>query len=167
MARKKFLSAREQGIALITSLLFLLVVTLISVTAANSSALGLRMSANMQDAYQSFSAAEAGIYAALGQSGSAQDPFMRQAVVEAPFASVTQHPLRDMATDPNDVPVDVDVFLISIERTCPRPPTSGGGTSVGLLNCDFYRIKSEHDLPGKARTRVELGVVKTVIGGSG
>ncbi len=69
MARKKFLSAREQGIALITSLLFLLVVTLISVTAANSSALGLRMSANMQDAYQSFSAAEAGIYAALGQSG--------------------------------------------------------------------------------------------------
>lgn len=157
----------QSGIALVTSLLFLLVVTIISVTAANNSSLGLRMSANMQDAYQSFQIAEAGIYATLGLAGTGQDPFRRQAVIDEPFAGVAQNPLRNMAADPNDVPIDVDVFLISIARACPRPPASRGGTSIGLLDCDYYRVESEHDLPGKARTRVELGVVKTVIGGNG
>lgn len=157
----------QQGVVLVTSLLFLLVVTIISITAANNSSLGLRMSANMQDSSQSFQVAEAGIYATLGLAGSGQDPFQRQDVVADPFAGVTQHPLRNMAADPNDVPLDVDVFLISIARACPRPPAARGGTSIGLLDCDYYRIESEHDLPGKARTRVELGVVKTVIGGNG
>ena len=154
----------EAGVALATTLLFLLVVTIIAVTAANNSSLGLKMSANMQDAYRSFQAAEAGIYAALGLAGSAQDPFQRQNVVATPFAGVSPHPLRNMAADPNDVPIDVDVFLISTARACPRPPAARGGTSVGVFDCDFYRIESEHDLPGRARTRVELGVVKTVIG---
>lgn len=158
---------KQGGVALVSTLLFLLVVTIISITAANNSSLGLKMSANMQDAYQSFQAAEAGVYAALGLAGSAQDPFLRQDVVAEPFAGVAQHPLRNMAPDPNDVPVDVDVFLIAIDRACPRPPASRGGTSIGLLDCDYYRIESEHDLPGKARTRVELGVVKTVIGSNG
>ena len=157
----------QSGVALVTSLLFLLVVTIISITAANNSSLGLKMSANMQYSYQSFQAAEAGIYATLGLAGTTNDPFLRQPVIDDPFASVTQHPLRRMAADPNDVPINVDVFLISIERACPRPPSASGGTSIGLLDCDYYRIESEHDLPGKARTRVELGVVKTVIGNNG
>ena len=54
-------SARQDGVVLVTTLLFLLVVTIISITAANNSSLGLKMSANMQDAYRSFQAAEAGI----------------------------------------------------------------------------------------------------------
>ncbi len=157
----------QQGVVLVTSLLFLLVVTIISITAANNSSLGLKMSANMQDAYQSFQVAEAGIYATLGLAGSAQDPFQRQALVDEPFAGMGTHPLRNMAADPNDVPIDVDVFLIAVARACPRPLASRGGTSIGLLDCDYYRIESEHDLAGKARTRVELGVVKTVIGGNG
>tara|TARA_R110001592_G_scaffold357416_1_gene660678 strand:+ start:264465 stop:264965 length:501 start_codon:yes stop_codon:yes gene_type:complete len=155
---------RQSGVALVTALLFLLVVTVIAVTAANNSALGLKMSTSMQDAYRSFQSAEAGAYAALGLAGGGQDPFRRQDIVTDPFQGVEDHPLRNQAADPNDVPIDVDVVLIAIQRACPRPATSRGGSSVGAFDCDYYRIKSEHDVPGRARTRVELGVVKTVIG---
>lgn len=164
----------QRGVALVTALLFLLVVTVIAVTAANNSTLGLKMSASMQDSYRSFHAAEAGIFAALGLAGGAEDPFQRQDVVNDPFSGITNaadHPLRNLAAAPNDpndpnhlrVP-EVDVFLISIQRPCPRPPTARGGSSVGVFDCDYYRIQSEHDEPGRAKTRVELGVVKTVIG---
>ena len=40
---------RQSGVALVTGLLFLLVVTIVAVTAANNSVLGLKMSASMQD----------------------------------------------------------------------------------------------------------------------
>ena len=52
-----------------TGLLFLLVVTIIAVTAANNSTLGLKMSASMQDSYRSFQSAEAGLDAVLGLAG--------------------------------------------------------------------------------------------------
>ena len=157
---------RQDGVALVTALLFLLVVTVLAVTAANNSALGLEMSARMQDAYGSFQSAEAGAYAALGLASGPHDPFTRQNFVADPFQGVAgaDHPLRNQAADPNDVPVDVDVILISTQHTCPRPPSNRGGSGADIFDCDYYRIQSEHDEPGQARTQVELGVVKTVIG---
>ena len=69
---------RQRGVALVVALLFLLVVTIISVIAAGNSAIGLRMSANLQDAYSSFQSAEGGIIAALSLAGTgASDPFDR------------------------------------------------------------------------------------------
>ena len=159
--------ARQSGVVLVTGLLFLLVVTIIAVTAANNSTLGLKMSGSMQDSYRSFQSAEAGLYAALGLAGTAQDPFRRQDVVAEPFEEISNHPLRNQAGYPNDLSVDVEVFLISAERDCPRPPTSSGGSSVSVFDCDYYRIESEHVELGRARTQVQLGVVKTVIGRSG
>ena len=159
--------ARQSGVVLVTGLLFLLVVTIIAVTAANNSTLGLKMSGSMQDSYRSFQSAEAGLYAALGLAGTAQDPFRRQDVVAEPFEEISNHPLRNQVGYPNDLSVDVDVFLISAERACPRPPTSSGGSSVSVFDCDYYRIESEHVELGRARTQVQLGVVKTVIGRSG
>lgn len=153
----------SQGMALVTSLLFLLVITVISVVAANNSAMSLKMSANMQDAYRSFQQAEAGVNGALGLVGTPQDPFTRDDVVAEPFADVTNHPLRNLGEDP-DTLVDVDVYLVAIDRACPRSSVGSGGTSVGILDCDYYRIESEHDDAGHARTRVEMGVVKTVLG---
>ncbi|HCD56765.1 MAG TPA: pilus assembly protein PilX, partial [Halieaceae bacterium] len=50
----------ERGVALAVSLLFLLVVTIVSITAATNSSVGLRMAGNLQDNYESFQAAEAG-----------------------------------------------------------------------------------------------------------
>jgi hypothetical protein len=71
--------ARQSGVVLVTGLLFLLVVTIIAVTAANNSTLGLKMSASMQDSYRSFQSAEAGLYAALGLAGTA--PLRRSATI--------------------------------------------------------------------------------------
>ena len=165
----------QRGVALVTALLFLLVVTVIAVTAANNSSLGMKMSASMQDAYRSFHAAEAGIYAALSRASVdyAQNPFRRQdVVVLEPFEGISDsdHPLRNQADDPGAAPIDVDIFYIGdgTPDTCPRTPRdSRGGISSGqpcLICCDYYRVQSEHDVPGRARNRVELGVVKTVIG---
>ena len=154
----------QRGIALVTVLLFLVVVSFIAVTVAQNSALGMKMSGSMQDSYLSFEAAEAGAYAALGLAGSDQDPFLRQELVDEPFAGVDVHPLRNQAANPDDVPVDVDVRLLSTQRACPRPPAGRGGTSVAVFDCDYYRVDSEHDVPGRARTQVKLGVIKTVIG---
>ncbi|MDG2046505.1 MAG: PilX N-terminal domain-containing pilus assembly protein [Halioglobus sp.] len=163
---------RESGVVLVVGLLFLLVVTIIAVTAANNSTLGLKMSASMQDSYRSFQAAEAGLYAALGLAGTAQDPFRRQDIIEEPFQGLSgldggvNHPLRNQAADPSSVPVDVDVLLVATARACPRPPAARGGSSVSVFDCDYYRIQSEHVEPGRARTQVQLGVVKMVIGRS-
>ncbi|MEQ9463361.1 MAG: hypothetical protein RJQ10_06845, partial [Haliea sp.] len=113
-----------------------------------------------------FQATEAGIYAALGLAGTGNDPF-RRVDVPLPFAGIgdDDHPLRNLRD--GAASVDVDVTLVAIDRTCPRPPAEGGGNSVGLLDCDYYRIRAEHDVENKARSRMELGVVKTVIGSQG
>ena len=44
----------QSGVALVIVLLFLLVVTVISVTAAMNSSLSIKMTTNLQDAYHSF-----------------------------------------------------------------------------------------------------------------
>jgi hypothetical protein len=164
MTASNTVAQSQRGVALVTVLLFLVIVSFIAITAAQNSALGMKMSGNMQDSYLSFEAAEAGIYAALGLAGGDQDPFRRQELVAEPFQGVAVHPLRNQAANPDDAPIDVDVRLLSTQRACPRPAAGRGGSSVGVFDCDYYRIDSEHDVPGRARTRVELGVVKTVIG---
>lgn len=159
-------SRRNRGVALVVSLLLLLVVTVIGIIAAMNSSLGLRMAGNMQDAYDSFQAAEAGVYAALGLASTADDPFVRLDQVD-PFADFADedHPLNALKDGSSSVAVEV--FLIAPARECPRPPEEGTGSSIGVFDCDFYRVVSEHDVDRKARTQVEMGVVKTVIGESG
>jgi hypothetical protein len=150
----------QRGVALVVALLFLLVVTVISVIAASNGSLGLKMSANMADSYDSFQAAEAGVIATLALAETANDPF-DGADTPDPFVlfNNTNHPLRFL----NDTAasVDVDVFITSAATACPRSAT---GSSVGLFDCDFYRIASEHEVRKQARTKVDLGVVKTIIG---
>ena len=152
----------QRGVALVVSLLFLLVVSVISVMAASSSALGLKMSSNMADSYASFQSAEAGAIATLALAGAgSNDPFDGDDTPD-PFAAFnpdTNHPLRGIA-DGVDA-VDVNVFMTTGSTTCPR---SDAGSSVGLFECDYYRIESEHEVVHKARTRVQLGVVKPIIG---
>ena len=153
---------RQQGVALVVSLLFLLVVSVISVMAASGSALGLKMSVNMADSYSSFQSAEAGVIATLALSGDAvNDPF-DGADTPDPFAAFnpsTDHPLRGLNDGANMV--DVSVIMTTASTSCPRSET---GSSVGLFECDYYRIESEHEVLRKSRTRVQLGVVKTIIG---
>ena len=158
---------RQRGVALVVALLFLLVVTIISVIAASNSALGLKMSANLQDAYASFQSAEGGIIAALSLSGTASDPFDRGDTKNI-FNSNdpkywdcndSSNPLANLKD--GACAIEVDVYLTTAATACPR---SEVGSSVGLFECDYYRVAAEHQVPNQARTQVELGVVKTIIG---
>jgi type IV pilus assembly protein PilX len=151
----------QRGVALVVALLFLLVVTVISVIAASNGSLGLKMSANMADSYDSFQAAEAGVIATLALAETTNDPFDGADTAD-PFAAFdpnSDHPLRFLNDGANSV--DVDVFITNAATACPRSAT---GSSVGLFDCDFYRIASEHEVRKQARTQVDLGVVKTIIG---
>ena len=148
---------RQTGVVLVTGLLFLLVVTIIAITAANNSTLGLKMSASVQDSYRSFQSAEAGIDAVLGLGVTPLNPFEKRIDTADPLQGLTDfegsmnHPFRNQAADPSTVPIDVDVNFISTDR-CRLVDYSD------LFDCDYYRIKSEHVEPGRARTQIQLGV---------
>lgn len=150
----------QRGVVLVVTMLFLMVITVVALMTASNSALGLRMSANIQDSYESFQSAEAGVLAVMSLSGTAFEPFDGNDSL-TPFAAIPSgdHPLRDL----NDGPaaVDVDVYLITSDTACPPRPL---GYSADLFACDYYRIVSEHEVASKARTKVELGAVKTIIG---
>ena len=150
-------ATRQSGVALVTGLLFLLVVTIVAVTAANNSVLGLKMSASMQDSYRSFQSAEAGIDAVLGLGVTPLNPFEKRIDTADPLQGLTDfegsmnHPFRNQAADPSTVPIDVDVRFMRTGR-CRLADYSD------LFNCNYYRIKSEHVEPGRARTQIQLGV---------
>lgn len=158
-------SAGQEGVALVVSLLFLLVITLISVVAATNSSRSFKMATNMQDMAASFQAAEAGAYATLGLVDTASDPYQRVNNLD-PFAGIAAsgNPLRNL-DDPNSV--DVDVFVVALDRPCPRSRNAAGSSSFALFDCEYYRVESAHSEQGRARTQVQLGVVKTVIGSAG
>ncbi len=150
--------AVQRGVVLTVTMLFLLVVTIFSVVAATNSSVGLRMASNMQDSYQSFQAAEAGLAATLSLSGTNRDPFDGDNEV-FPLASTVPHPLSNLPDGSRSV--DVDVLLVTAATSC---PARAAGSSVDLFNCEYYGVNSVHTVPEKARTRVDMGVVRTLIG---
>ncbi|MEM1110593.1 MAG: PilX N-terminal domain-containing pilus assembly protein [Pseudomonadota bacterium] len=152
---------KQAGVALVVTLLFLLVLSLLSIVAARNSAIGLRISGNMQDAFSSFQSAEAGALGVLLLTDTAADPFNGSDTL-TPFASFSSsgtHPLRNLNDSSSSV--DVDVFFRNAGLACPR---SSAPSTLGLLECDYYRVESEHAVAQKARSKVNMGVVKTVIG---
>ena len=157
MLNAKKNGTRQSGVALVTGLLFLLVVTIIAVTAANNSTLGLKMSTSMQDSYRSFQSAEAGVDAVLEFRGTPLDPFKARVDTPDPLQGLTDfegsmnHPFRNQAADPSTVPIDVDVRFVRTRR-CRLVGYSD------LFDCDYYRIKSEHVESGRARTQIQVGV---------
>lgn len=153
----------QQGVALVVALLFLLVVTIISVIAASNSAIGLKMSANLADSYASFQSAEAGIIAVLSLAGTANDPFDGDDTAD-PFSAFdpnSNHPLRGLSDGASSV--DAEVFLTTAATTCPTEDAATA-SSAPLYDCEFYRVDAEHEVPKEARTKVELGVMKKIIG---
>ena len=156
---------RQRGVALVVSLLFLLVVTIISVVAATNSSRSAKMATNMQDMTESFQAAEAGAYATLGLVDTANDPYQRVDNLD-PFAGIAA-PDLPLANFPDPNAVNVDVFVQALDRPCPRANSARSGSSVGVFDCEYYRVESEHTRLSRSRTQVHLGVVKTIIGAAG
>ncbi|TGD74202.1 hypothetical protein E4634_08740 [Mangrovimicrobium sediminis] len=159
MRHSKSPANRQRGVALVVSLIFLLIVTIISVTAARNSALSLRASGNLQDQNHSQQAADAAAFGALALAGTADDPFTASAQPVNPFAA-NSTPLAKLR-DPTNV--EAQLTLRATEAACPRPRFERDGSSVGTFSCDYYQVDAEHEIPERARTRISLGVVKSVL----
>ena len=155
----------QRGIALVVSLLFLLVVTIISVTAARNSTISLKMASNMQDQSNSLQSSEAGLFGTLALATTADSPFPAAAITTDsvnPFPAGV-NPLNNLNEQGS---VTAGVRRTAVEQECPRPRAGRGGFSAGVESrfaCDFYRIDSEHDVTRRARTKASLGVVKMVL----
>ncbi len=166
----------QQGVTLVVAILFLLILTVISVFAAISSSLEFKMAGNMQDSYASFQSAEAGAIGTLALSDTVADPFDGLPTDDPvhpndtdsdpgwdPFVgwadTANDHPLRGVSGTPAAVNVLINLTTSAI--SCPR---AVDGFSTDLLACDHYDIESRHSEAQKATTEVHLGAVKTFIG---
>lgn len=152
---------RQAGVALVVAMIFLLVVTVIGVVAADNSRQGLNMTGNMQDNYDSFQSAEAGALAVIATAGTANDVFRDVDGYEEGVLSglaSDAHPLNHLSD--GESKTTINVRQLAELADCPRSSTND--TSVGLLACHYYRVESEHDVENKSRTLVTHGVVKTV-----
>ena len=140
---------RQQGIALITSLVFLLIVTAVSVVAAQRGGSNLRMVSNMQESAAAFQRAEEGIY---------------QAVAEHETNNIFQ--AADVGTTNtivNTTDIQVTVRVDAMEGACARVPN---GFSQALIQCDSFHIRSTKQASetghGRARAEVDAGMVSRI-----
>ncbi len=171
---KSCMKNRQVGMTLVMALIFLLILTLLSIFAASNSTLELKMAGNMQDSYSSFHSAEAGAIATMARSGTTFDPFVSLSAItpdfsdghpgysEDPFIhwvdSAEDHPLNGVSGTP--AALEVSLRLTTKASICPR---AKAGYSTDLLICDYYDIASKHSEAHKVSTEVHLGVVKTFI----
>ncbi|MES9884068.1 MAG: PilX N-terminal domain-containing pilus assembly protein [Sedimenticola sp.] len=143
----------EKGSVLITSLLLLTVLTIIGLAGTSSSIFELRMAGNTQSFYDSFQNADAGITAAMSQEGDNFDGSDKSNI----FSSGGTNTLKAYITST----VNVDRLFPTLNLACPR---ESGGSSVGFLECEYYRVESEHDDTATgARTLIFQGVAKEIL----
>ena len=141
---------RQQGIALITSLVFLLIVTAVSVVAAQRGGSNLRMVSNMQESAAAFQRAEEGIYQAV--AGHETNNIFQAADVG------TTKTIVDTAD------IQVTVRVDAMEGACARVPN---GFSQALIQCDSFHIRSTKTGQGRARAEVNAGIMQMVLNNSG
>jgi len=143
---------REQGVVMFISLLMLVLLSIIGIAAISTSIFELRMAGNVQNMYDSFQSADAGVAASMSQ-GSTFDGTDKTDI----FAG------GDAGTIEAYIVAEVDVarLLPGMELTCPR---SSGSSSVTFIGCEHYTVDSEHedDATG-ARTHVYQGAVREIL----
>ena len=86
---------RQRGVALATALILLAVITVLSIFGAATGALDLRVSGNMQAAFDSFEQAEAGVAAVVTLSATGPDPFTGVDDLD-PMTGVSGSPLGNL-----------------------------------------------------------------------
>lgn len=165
LQQHSFQEANQRGVALVVSLVFLLIITIISVVAATNSKVGLTMTGNLQDAYESFQAAEAGVLAAIATHGTGDDVFVGADVKEDVFDDFAddEGPLGHLRDGSGRVTVDVMITHTGACERAEEDDVGESGFTVGEFPCQHFRIDGEHDVPRKALTRVSQGVIRTTI----
>jgi hypothetical protein len=157
---------REQGAALITALIFLIIITMLSLTAMRSSMLELRQASNDEIRVAAFESAQAIIDAVLDTP--AGMPVVGD--VGDRTCSYTSTDCANTLTLPaalgyGDFVADERVKVI-VERLAPayRPPPRGLGTSARMLTAAAFRIDATYDLAedGRGSAEVTQGVLIVV-----
>ncbi len=150
---------RQRGIALAATLILLTVVTLLGLYAASNSSLGLFMAKNMQDAFDAFQSAEAGVAAVVSLPQLGADPFIGVSSTNALGSNSTL--LEELNRGESSVSTSIELKLR--DAVCPRAEAA---SSTNLIACDHYRVEAVQQ-SDDARATVAQGVVKSVIGGAG
>jgi len=155
---------REKGVVMLVSLLLLIILSVIGMQGMSNGIFNLRMAGNIQNLYDSFQMADAGIAATMADGGHFDGT--DQADI---FAGGDPGSTKDFIV----AEVDVERLLPDVELDCPRAPGASsildcprapGASSIGFIGCERYLVDSEHeDAATGARTRVYQGVVREII----
>lgn len=129
-----------RGVALVTSLVILLILTIIGIAAMRTSSLEERMAGNVQDATYAFEAAESGLNKALNEAGSLS--LTTEVTKNYTFGSAqaeTKTKFKEFA-----------------------PPKRGSGYSATNFDSANFDQNSTGTMGGGARTTVHRGVAQIV-----
>ena len=143
---------RQKGVVMLVSLLMLVILSLIGIAAISTSVFELRMAGNIQNMYESFQSADAGIAAAMSDGGVFDGTDKADIFAGGDAGTVEEYIVAE---------VNVGRLLPEVELTCPRGP---GASSVTFIGCEHYTVDSEHenDATG-ARTHVYQGAVREIL----
>lgn len=131
-------SQRQKGAVLAISMIFLIIVTLIGVYAANTATMDVRMARNMQAQMESNQAAEAGLNAAFET--------LAPVTGDVLFTSVTTPTALNIGSlldnlNTGSASVAVSIAFMGADAT----PEAGGPSGQAVRQCSFYRIVSGHE----------------------
>lgn len=156
---------KQQGIVLVTGLIFLLILTMIGLTGAENSVFELNMAANVEDEKVAFYGASAGLDSILfleqSDVASVNKPLQTQSGMDAeynPFIylpSGTEAPLETLGIDSV---VTVVAELKAMNITCPRTEAS-----TSNVFCDQYSVGSLYEDIQSGRSQQYQGYLKQVI----
>lgn len=160
--RRVYPSNSQQGIVLVTGLVFLLILTLMGVVGASNSAINLQMAGSLQDKNNSFHVGEAALQAILWLENSAAiddelKPLTRLASSSNPYEQLSgsADPLSHIADN-----TDVQTVVSFVDtRDCQRSENV-----TDELKCDYYTASSDTVMVSGARSIQTLGIQKEIIG---
>lgn len=164
MTMKAILSVRsvqrQKGAVLAISMIFLIIVTLIGVYAANTATMDVRMARNMQAQMESAQAAEAGLNAALETLAPATGDLLFTSVA-APTALGTGTLLDQLNTGASSVSVSIAYMGRAVVPDTQAPTGQAGGNSA-TIGFYFHRVVSAHET-ADANTTVGVRVKQAVL----
>lgn len=143
---------RQKGAVLAISMIFLIIVTLIGVYAANTATMDLRMARNMQAQMDSAQASEAGLNAAMETLAPVTGDVLFTTVA-TPTALATGTLLDNLNTGAGSVAVTI-AFMGKDVNPNAQAPTGQAGNQP-KVECYFHRVVSAHET---ADARSAVGV---------
>lgn len=149
----------QRGAALITALIFLVIITMLSLTAMRSSMMELRQASNDETRVAAFESAMAVLDAVLDTPASM--PVVGEVGDRSCSGSWAGCVITDIAL-PTELGYDAYVadqrVTVQVERLAPafRPPPRGLGTSARMLTAAAFKVDAVYNLADDGRGRADI-----------